>query len=300
MTPAWLLALLLAGCATSTPETTAACHAERVAEVPILLRQGALLVPARIAGAPVTMLLDTGAERSMISPAEAAAARLSVIRGRTTIIVGTGGQVAAPTVLLHGLEFGRFEFPAAPAAVAELPAGFSANPPVAGVIGGEVLSSFDLDFDFPNRRLTLWTVQNCNENFTPIKTSHSTVALLRTRSHRFLLPVELDGHRVQALFDTGANASRITRDAALAAGVPPEALAHDLPVRGAGAGALAFRGVNHHFDSVTIGGAIFHDIPVSVVDLPIAEATMLLGIDYMQHRRIWLSYATHRAFIASP
>ncbi len=119
------------------------------------------------------------------------------------------------------------------------------------------------------------------------------------RSHRFLLPVEVDGHRVNALFDTGANAGRMTRDAALTAGATPAALDHDPGGHGSGVGGRNFRGVLHRFADVAVGPEHFRQVAIAVVDLPLNEADMLLGMDYMRSRRIWLSYATRQAFIQS-
>ncbi len=295
--------MLLAGCAVNGLQAGAdaagKCRVVRQAEMPIVIRQNELLVPARIGGVPVMMVLDTGAEHTMLTASAASRFGLPRIAGRSITVVGSAGNVLAPVAILRRMEFGGYEFPASQVAVAELPTAAPTDPPTAGLIGDEILSSFDLDFDFPNRRLTLYNVQGCADGFLPWQGPYATVPLLHTGNRRFLLPVEVEGHRVNAVFDTGANGSRLTRRAALDAGVADATLDHDRAGTGRGVGGLAYQGVLHRFSRVVIGNDAFRDTTISVVDLPLTEGGMLLGLDYMRSRRIWLSYATRQAFIAN-
>jgi len=54
----------------------------------------------------------------------------------------------------------------------------------------------------------------------------------------------------------------------------------------------------HRFATLDIGSDFIRDPLIAVVDLPQRDIEMVLGSNYLAHRRLWLSYATHRVFVA--
>lgn len=54
----------------------------------------------------------------------------------------------------------------------------------------------------------------------------------------------------------------------------------------------------HRFKTLEIGSDLIRDPLIAVVDLPQQDIEMVLGGNYLAQRRLWLSYATHRVFVA--
>ncbi|HEY2131542.1 MAG TPA: retroviral-like aspartic protease family protein [Acetobacteraceae bacterium] len=281
----------------SGPQQEAACTLERQAVLPMELRNGEVIIPARIADRPASLILDTGSEGAMLTEQGAARLNLPADPRGTTTITGTSGTIRANRVLLRGLELGGNEFPPELVPVASLSPQGEDNRPADGLIGAEILSFFDVDLDFPHRRVTLYDVRNCSGNFLPWTTPYTSVTLTRTSRNLLLLPVELDGHPMTALFDTGANRGRVNRSAALQAGVTPVQMNRDTHAMERGVGGNVVPSAVHHFAELEIGGERFHNVELPVAERAVPQADMLLGLPYMVTRHIWLSYATHQMFI---
>jgi hypothetical protein len=84
-----LLLLALAGCVQGS-----GCALVKVAEVPLELRSRVLTIPVTVNGHAITMVLDTGGQKSMLS--EAAVTRLGIVRDARFItpLIGIAGGSA--------------------------------------------------------------------------------------------------------------------------------------------------------------------------------------------------------------
>jgi predicted aspartyl protease len=261
------------------------------------LRNGEVIVPAKIAGRSALVMLDTGSEGTVMSERGAERLNLPPVPHGTTTIIGTSGTIRANRIMLRGLEIGGMEFPPEVVPVAPLTRPGEDDRPADGLVGAEILSLFDIDFDFPHRRMTLYDVQNCSGNFLPWASSYTTVKLSKTRGNLMVLPVVLEGHPMTALFDTGASRGRVNQQAALAAGVTPEAMKHDTRAFERGVGGNVVPSALHHFSELRVGGEQIRNVELPVAARQIPQADMLLGLPYMATRHIWLSYATRQMFI---
>ena len=96
--PAYGLLLLLLTVYQSLPSGAQACRMERAAVLPVRLDHGILLGPGALNGQPVQLVVDTGAEGSLVS-SEAAARFPDQVRGRhlrgSPAQAGAGGSLAA-------------------------------------------------------------------------------------------------------------------------------------------------------------------------------------------------------------
>jgi predicted aspartyl protease len=147
--------------------------------------------------------------------------------------------------------------------------------------------------------MTLYRVEDCSRVAPPWRHPYVTVPLTVTRSGRLTIPIEVDGHPLSAIFDTGASGMLLALSSENRVGVTSEMLAQEPP-----GGAFLFEGTgskvpSHRFDRVKVGDEIFRGLRIGFADLPAGEAEMLLGEDYMRPRRFWLSYATQTLFIQS-
>src|SRR6478752_10112014 len=100
-----LVLLGVAGCADSVRDLGAICPLTRLAEVPLETHGDMLFVRAVILGAPVMLLVDTGAERTLLT--EAAVDRLHLPRDyqHATRTYGIGSPTATwDAKLRNGIE----------------------------------------------------------------------------------------------------------------------------------------------------------------------------------------------------
>src|SRR5262249_9663429 len=113
-----------------------------------------------------------------------------------------------------------------------------------------------------------------------------------------VLSVQLDGHRISALFDTGAQFSVLSTRAASALGANEAVLAHDPVVTVRGVIPEQLNGRIHRFSRLEVGGDIFIRNPeIDVADIRLSEADLVLGIDFLSSRRIWMSYGSQQIFL---
>ncbi|MBV9655152.1 MAG: aspartyl protease family protein [Acetobacteraceae bacterium] len=300
--------LLLASAAvlgiTLASEARAGCAVTPLASLPIADTAHFLTLSGAIDGQAVSLLMDTGADTALITPEAAGRLNLAADPARVTQIIGTGGPAGiSPHVLIGRLALGALAVEHLSAPLGALPAVPRVLPPVAGLLGADLLSRFDLDLDLPGRRMTLYAVAEAGSGGVPCATAvlppwtgpFDTVALRRL-GDRLIAPVRIDGEPASALIDTGARSILVSTQAASRLGVGPDQLATDA---GGITGGVDLRDVSfhwHRFATLQIGTETIRN-PVLTVSAFSEQADMLLGAPFFATRRVWLSYATGRMFI---
>jgi predicted aspartyl protease len=294
------LLLCLAACTSPAPAPQAACTVEKVADLPTRQVLGAVLVPAAVNQTAVQMQVDTGASTSSITPAMAMALRLPPDATHRSTVIGVGGQIVTRNTLVANFEVGRQVWPEQSFVTAPLARAYHEAQPVAGLLGANYLSDFDVELDLPHGRMTLWQVQGCAGDFTWADVPHFSVKLRRYAPARMVASVEIDGHALPALIDWGANTTVLKQTTAVQLGVTPEALAVDPTGHSHGADGNDIEYRVHRFPEIRIGNGVFHQVRVEVAPIQLLDADMLLGLDFARTRRLWLSYATGQMFVALP
>lgn len=295
-----LLAAAVAACEqgqstpTAQPET---CKIEQTAEVPVHLVQGLILVPANIDYTPVQMVVDTGASVSMLAPEAARNLGLPTNSYRTTTVHGTGGNVAMHNVMIRSLKVGTQDWQGGSITTGHLARPFHEDPPVVGMLGADHLDNFDVELDIPHRRMVLWRVQHCVGDFVPWQVPHFAIRLTRYQPNRMVAHVQIDDHPVTALIDWGSNLTSMTTATATALGVTAEKLARDRSGTSSGTDQNKLAVHMHRFAEVVIGPATFRNVAIEVADLNLPDVGMLLGVDYITSRHVWLSYASDQMFV---
>ncbi len=297
-----ILVASLAACAQMPdhPARSNTCLIEPAAELPVRLDRGFLLVPGAIDRTPVALMVDTGAEGSVISPEAAMRFRLDRDGRRHTTLIGTGGQIMAPNVRLTSFAIGHMQLLSQSIAVGPLLRIVGIDPPVADLVGADLLSSFDVELDLPHRKMTLYRTQACTSDFAPWNHAGSVIPMRRSYKSLLSIDVQVDGQPISALIDSGARLSVMTTQAAQRLGIGPEILARDPPASGHGVDQNEVAGHVHRFNEIRIGGQDFRNQAIHVAPVKLRDVDMLLGADYLRTRHVWLSYATHRMFSAPP
>jgi predicted aspartyl protease len=293
-----LVLLLLAACAAPGLPGGGACGLRPRAEMPVRIVQGIPLVDAQMNGAPIAMVLDSGAERTVLT--EQAARRLGLEFDPRNIQrgAGAGGTVSSFAARVRRFEVAGLAIPDHP--VLAIPHAIGANDgrPIDGLLPALVLSAFEVDLDIPGRKVTLYDGIVCGNTAIPPwpEASVSLPADFSTPP-RVLLRVRAGQAPLRALLDTGAQGITITSRAALAAGIDPAELQSGpvIMVRGIGPQPVPARLAR--LPELQIGPETGRNTRVIVSDSGMQGFDMILGMDYLGARRLWLSYARQQAFL---
>ena len=286
------VSLLLAGCAGDGGPTT--CSVNTVVDLP-LLPVWRPAVEARLNGTRVVLLLDTGAQISMITPTAAEHYGLVADPDRPPMwIRGVGGTEVAPVVTVHRLELGGGRARDLDLPVASSLKGSIGGLPVFGLFGADFLSNYDVDIDVPKRHLALHTLRGCGARILPFDGAFEVP--FRLEDTAIVVDLKLNGVAVTAVLDTGAPRTLVKRSDAERIGVTREALSADRQV-----GRRVhdtFEEVDervHRFRSLEIGAETMNNFPFNVAD---SEARYtLLGDDFLHFNRVWVSYPLRTLFI---
>ena len=292
---ATFLPLLLAACGTQPSGT---CGIRPFAEIPVRVVQATPLVEGRINGTPVTLLLDSGAERTLLTEEAARRAGLSFDTRDIRRAAGAGGGVASFAARVRRFEVGSLAIPDHPVAATPRPLPAPNGERIDGLLPALVLSAFDVDLNLGAGRLTLYGGTVCGDTRIPVwDEPNASVPADFDAGSRAFLQVRAGTAPARALLDTGAQRSVINPRTAQAAGVTAEQMAASPPatVRGIGAEQVTARVVR--VPSLEIGPERFGAMPMLATDSGLGAIDMVLGMDYLGTRRLWLSYARRQVFI---
>ena len=279
------------------PRRAAAAPCTPLAVLPLRDVGGTLLVAADVGGIPVSLLVDTGSDAGLLAGAVVRALAVRPETRQLATLEGTGGNGRAvpvalvPRLVLGGLVIRDVLFP-----VGGLPAAPNVSPPVAGLLGADLLAQFALGIDVPDGRLEL-RPETASCEAAPLAPGPADAIPLEPSGDRRLLAATLDGHAVTALLDTGARSRIVSRRTAIAVGVAPSLL--DTEPGGITAG-IDLRDALYHwhrFRSLRIGDETERNPVLTVTPLPDSGADMLLGADWFERHRVLVSYATNRMLV---
>lgn len=304
MMRAWRLGLLLlglAGCAANpeVPNAQAACPLIQLADMRLQSRGNLLFVQASIGDAPVTLLLDTGAERTLLT--EAVVDRLGLPRDpqHATQTFGIGSPtVAWDAKLPLGLTLGGTRFPVNRVSVGRFGIDRIAGGSADGLLGADILLAFDIDLDLPAGRLTFYRARRaCPDAGPPWSVPYVGLAGIAAKRDRLLVPIVLDGVAGMGVLDTGAQRSSMSLRLARRVGLEEAALADDQTVMAHGASPDRVAVRVHRFRELRVGPAVMHGPSLPVVPMPEGMGDALVGADFLHGRRVWLSFATRHMFV---
>ncbi len=284
----------------------ATCRVELRTTVPVESIDGHVLVTVSINDTDATLVLDTGAERTLLSDTAVHALGLQRDEWVASTIRGVGGYEQRPNALPRSLRLGgvalrrRTVTGDTSVTVGPVPLAEIAGRPVAGLLGRDFLSPFDLDLDLPDGRLALYDVAGCEGRFLPWTMPYASIPTTSPATNALVVQVAVDGRPLRALLDSGASSSLIAAPGMYRLGLSQADLARDPAASGAGVGPNAVAMHLHRFGTLSVGGEAIRNpalwvAPVHIV--PIVD--MLLGADWLRTRRVWVSFASRQVFMAA-
>ena len=297
------LLLGLAGCANDPAGAMLlgqSCVLDKQAVFPIETRSNLMFVSLKIDDQPARFLLDTGADRSMVT--EIAARRLGLARDprRLTRLEGVGGATTNWEAKTNSLVFGNALVRNINLTVGRFAQDEIGGLTVDGLLGVDILSAFDVEIDPVQKQVTLYRARPCPDVQPPWPAPYLTMTSNGAMRGRILVPITLDGVNDQAILDTGAQITSVSERLALRTGITPQQLSQDPSGRSQGASSNSVTTRAHRFRSLQIGNTLIANPMLAVLPLPESNAGALLGANYLRGRRLFLSFASHRFFLAEP
>jgi hypothetical protein len=293
------------------PSARAACVSPAEATIHLPARPGPLLVEARLDGRPARFVLDTGAERSVLSGAGEARLGLRPDAWTSTALRGIGGISRHSDAAVASLELGA-DIPLARrlGPVRSLPVVPGLQIEGDGLLGADLLAGQDLELTRGGLTLILHRPSGC-AGLSPLAAlpelfpwAEAVTASLAVRPGLFIIPVRVGGTLLRALVDTGAAVSIISPAAAarVAPGATTPGAGTPRMARGVGPALVALR--LRDFGPVTLQGGP-HATPIAigagplwVGALPPRVFDMVLGMDRLRALHLGLSHATGAVYVA--
>ena len=271
--------------------------------MPLQVTGTVITVPVEVNGITATFILDTGAQRSVVT--DAAVRRLDLARDRWvgTTMRGVGGidrraNADPRSISLGGVPLVRRTLSHDTSlTVAVLPRTLIGDQSIDGLLGRDFLSLFDLDLDVPSHRLTLYRVTGCTGRFLPWTGGYAAIPITMPTGQAILVPVTLDGRNLRAMLDSGASSSVLAAAGMFKLGLDQASLSGDPSDTISGLGSRMLIVHRHRFRSLTVGGQTIESPALWVEPIRLSPIVdMLLGADWLANRRVWISYATSQLF----
>jgi len=241
-----------------------------------------ILVPVSLDGRLANMVLDTGAEISVLTLAAALRLGLKFDPWVQTTMRGAGGRLETHqnADVTHAMFGGVRLFQRPEARGLSLAVTRASLGGADGLLGGDILRHFTLDVNFPAATLSRGAIQ-----------TQATVPLQRLWPDLLLAPVLLDGHPLIALLDTGATTSLINARGLHHLDLAPAALARDPATTTAALGG-ALTGRLHRFNTLRLGPLVLANPTILTAPVPEPAFDVILGMDVLGLQRVVINYAS--------
>ena len=275
------------------------CDIGKFAELPTTMVGMVPTVSVKLNGAETRFMVDSGAFFSFMNRAAAEGLKLAMVQAPFGYYVrGVGGsdnRVDVATVRNFGLA-GR-----------DIPnVRFLVLPQIgngtAGVLGQNVLSLFDTEYDLGNGVIRLMhPSEGCRQAMLAYWAAGKSVGLIdidpiRPESPHLRGEARINGQTVKVTLDTGASTSVLKLSAARRLGFRPDAAEVRAGGAGGGIGARVMESWIAPFESFEIGGEKITNTRLRVADINLQNSDMLLGADFFLSHRIYVSHQSHRVF----
>jgi predicted aspartyl protease len=280
-------ALLAAGAGGEEPEK---CTLGRYATLPISIDEvGLVTVPMKIGGLDHNLLVDTGGAFSMLT--EAATARLGLKPKALPMgaaMFGWGGRkldhyVVAPTLEIAGAIVPNREFMLIPDDFIPLDDD--------GILAPDILAIFDVDFDFANSRLGLYSQKHCEGKV--VYWTHDDYAVIPFKldeARHMQIVVTLDGKEVPAILDTGASDTVMSLEEAESVfDIAPSAIKPDVQ--------YPFKTLS--LQGVTVNNPNIHLVPDDRSKMMggYGQPTLILGMGVLRQLHLWIAFKEHNIYV---
>ena len=303
-----LMALLVSGAAAAAP---AQCQYQLQIGFPIKFEELKPTIASTINGKPATLLVDTGSATSSIThqSADKLGLKLTPLPGH---MFGVGGESKLDKAVLNEVSLGPLTFHKQVMFVTQ-----DNNMEQDLLLGADFLFQKDLEMSMQARTLNMFKAQGCDGAFLAYWDADAQdVPLEKTPvgDPRAVVTVELNGKKLRAMLDSGAQRSVINLAAAAKLGVTPESLDVVKQGNASGIGKQDIKRWQATFKSFSIGGETINNPKIAMADLygvaktdsvhtgdiifDEEEPEMLLGADFLRAHHVLFAFSQRRLYFS--
>jgi tetratricopeptide (TPR) repeat protein/predicted aspartyl protease len=292
--------ILFASLAAATPSLAAApgCQLGKVAELHVTMEGLWPIVTVKVNGRPARFVVDSGAFYSMVTPRAAEKLGMSskelpsgyVIQGAvgaTSARLGTAAKFGFDQLSFDNVQF--------------LIAGDSLGD-ADGLLGQNVLGSFDVDYDLANGVVRMFRAQGCDKAMLAYWATGGAGVSMMPIARTTPIEPHIYGRAIvndlpiRVTFDTGAGRSMLKLSAALRAGANLQAEEASADEAMHGIGRRATDSYIVPFSSFEMGDETIKNIRLRVAKSDFTGADMLLGGDFFLSHRVLVSTSQHKLY----
>ena len=170
-----------------------------------------------------------------------------------------------------------------------------------GLLGMDFLTNFDVEVDLRRGAGVLYQARNCPSG-RPDWVERSNVLKIpaETRSGTLMVETELDGLKLVAQVDTGAEGSIVSREVAKKLGITDAMLKVGQPTVVHGVSEKDGEMWPYRFRYLRLGSEVVRAPTLSVADLPSTAGDMLIGLDVLLNRKLWISSSSRQMILSLP
>jgi predicted aspartyl protease len=300
-----LFAALAAGHAAAAPQD---CKLVRIEEWPVRFERNLPVIDGEINGQKVAILIDSGAERSVVTRSATTRLMLSRYDVSSTRMYAVGTDRPIEAVRIDEMRIGpamRRNWSVLLAPEHDFASGISL------VLGEDFFSTVDVEFDFPNRAVRLYQPKDCEGVSLAYWAKGGAGEAALETGPRPMFTVAVNGRSMLALLDTGASVSALTLSHAARYGVTPKTPGVTTAGCSVGIGRKPVDYWASPFESFAIGNEIirnptlrfadiFRDIAFTqtgggstyFADLP----QMVLGVDFLRTHRVYVARSQRKLY----
>ena len=297
--------LAVAFATVATTPAHASCQIENITEIPVEFANNRLLAKGVIDGHVVRVLLDTGANLSLIWRPAAERLGLRLVSGpRGVRMYGLGGESRVDGAFVGELRVAGFTLKDLRLPVAgDLPSGLDF------ILAEDYLSRTSVEFDLQHHAVrTLDTVGCTTEQLPYWAKTYSMADLIASPRDALAIRVDvlLNGHVVRAQIDSGAAFSVVSKS--MADRIGAHYVSAGVALAGIGRGSLEMWIAD--VQTFTLGDETIHNTQLRVAQLgklgttqrigsriPVAAVSgpnMLLGLDFLRAHRVLIDNTTRK------
>ena len=278
------------------------CGLGEIFEFPITMTGMGPLTTAKVNGTDERFVVDSGAFWSVISPASAAELKLSTHPAPYGFyMVGLGGArsdmllTKVKELTLAGASFHNVDFMV----------GGSQVDAAIGVLGQNVLrfGDADVEFDLGHGVVRVMKPKGCGRNvklayWTHDPAPYSDVNIDPTTrlNPEAIGRASINGAEIRVMFDSGANLSMLSLQAAARVGIRPDSPGVVPGGPTSGFGKITIPTFIAHFDSFALGGEEIRNTRLRIADIDLGNADMLIGADFFLSHRIYVANSQNRIY----
>jgi predicted aspartyl protease len=281
---------LLAFQATGAIAASAHCKLIKLAEFPVTLNRGRAVITAKVNGVDARLIVDTGAFFNMLLPDSLP--KFGLAAGPAPVGYGVEGATGDASIRIATADhFTIMGFTLSPVDFLVPEHGDVAG--TDGMIGENLFSLADAEFDLANGVIRLFRAQGCAKVSLAYwaKDAFSQIDIDRIEKpdYKILGRASVNGHPIRVIFDTGAGASTLITQAATAAGVSLGGTTGQSVHEGGGIGRAKVKTVVAQIGDFTIGDEDIRNTSLRVGDYDFDNADMLIGLDFFMSHRVFVS-----------